>query len=220
MAVPRLYLDGTEIYFTVRDTYELEVNPQNGRRQWSMEIFAGPSIMKPGQYTEIAPLLTASPHTFIAEDGSSYQVRVENNWRVVSLLSGHPIISVTLTEPGFNDEKAGGSDIEITGTFAGYSFTAKLSDYSCPTQLFGQMTRSLAGTLKKSVFFSEYLEHTLSLPWISGFDTLRHGAQYSFNFSYADTDGVYRTVAGSGLLTQNSRSGDKITVTLTQDGLR
>ena len=214
MSVPKIYLDGTEINFTIRDSYDLELNPVNGKRQWSMDIWAGPNHFKPEQYDQIMALLTSGTHTYIAEDGVSYTVKVSGNPRISGVLQGYPVISLTLAEPGFEDEEDSGDDVEITGTFAGHAFTAKLSDYSSMPAEFGESVRNVVGGILFSDHYGEFNVWAITLPWWAGADSLRRGQTYSFNFSYIDADGVAQSQGGTGILKDRSRSGNKVQLTL------
>lgn len=215
MAVPKIFLDGTEINFTIEDSYELELNPVSNKRQWSMEIWAGPNYFKPEQYAQIMALLTSGTHTFVAEDGVSYSVKVSGNPHVSRILKGYPVISLTLAEPGFETEDSGG-EIEINGSIAGHSFTAKLADYSRSNVAHGERVSTLTGNFLYSGNFGTRKQWTFNIPWWAGADDLSLKSSYSFSFSYIDVDGVLRTVSGAGALTSTSQSGG--TVTLTLDG--
>ena len=221
MTVPKIYLDGTEINFTVKDSYELELNPVSNKRQWSMEIWAGPNYFKPEQYSQIMALLTSGTHTYIAEDGNSYEVKVSGNPSVSGVLQGYPIISVTFTEPGFDDEDSG-DDIEITGTLGLRQFVAKLSDYSEDYAPFGEMTRTINGNMvtSDSPYLGDYRTYSLRLEaWDSWENKTRRGYSLSLSFTYTDPKtGNNISIYRNGYVVSRSRSGNTITLNFEQYG--
>jgi hypothetical protein len=181
MGVPKLYLNGTEIDFTLYGTYEFQINP-NGKRQWSMEIYAGGNAVKPAQYHQLIALLASSPLTFGDEEGIEHAVKISEAIRVQGVLNGMPILSVTLEEPGFEDTEDEFNP-EISGTFAGVAFTAKLSDYGETLGLVGEFQRAITGKIISSGAITQYRIWNLTIPQWNG-PSLTMGADYSFGFSY------------------------------------
>jgi hypothetical protein len=216
MGVPKLYVNGTEIRLTLRGTYEFQINPENGKRQWSMEIYAGDNSLKPAQYQELIPLLTSSPLTFRDEEGTDRVVKIPESIRVQGVLNGLPVLSVTLEEPGFEDTEDEFNP-EITGTFAGAAFTAKLSDYTETPGFVGQFQRSITGKIIPSPAVTQYATWSLTIPKWNG-PALSAGSTYSFSFSYQNTEGGTAHKSGSGrLIAPPSLSGASLSVTIEED---
>jgi hypothetical protein len=216
MSVPKLYLNGTEIHFTVYGTYEVHINPENSKRQWEMNIYAGDSAMKPAQYQELIALLTSSALTFTDEEGTDHAVKVSEPIRVQGVLNGLPILSVTLEEPGFEDTEDEFNP-EINGTFAGTAFTAKLSDYAETPGLVGEFQRAITGKIISSSVIRQYATWGLTIPQWNG-PSLTLGAAYSFSFSYQDSNGETVAKSGSGrLISPPSITGKSLSVTIEED---
>jgi hypothetical protein len=181
-----------------------------------MNIYAGDNALKPAQYTQILALLTTGLHEYQAEDGVTYQVKVTGAPTIAGVLHGVPVISVTLAEPGFDDD-SDEFDPEITGTLAGVAFTAKLSDYQESWGVVGEFQRSITGKIIASSTVAQYAIWNLKIPKWSG-PSLTVGANYAFNFSYQAENGDTVNKSGSGkLIGAPSLSGVSLSVQLEED---
>ena len=163
MTVPKLYLDSTEINFTIRNSYSFDLNPKNGTREWHAEIYAGENNFKPSQYGALMPMLTGSTHIFRDEDGVNHTVNIKDP-HVENPLTNRQTISLTLSEVGFDDSSDSDADIPISGYFGDYQFEGKLGDFSDSTALFGAAETTLSGATVKSRYFGERKTITLKMP--------------------------------------------------------
>ena len=211
MAVPKLYLNGTEINYTLKDSYGYELNVENGKRQWTANIYAGENFLKPAQYGQLIGMLTGGAHPFVDEQGVSRQVEV-TRVEVAGLLNGQQVIRVTLTEPGFEDD-----DIPIAGEFHGVAFEAMLSDFSESQDFHGQVATSISGRTLRSGHFDPRTTWTLRLPYEPGYDGLRLYSRYDCWFSYTkDGQAVRKPAANAvnGELVSMARNGDTVTLAI------
>ena len=222
MSIPKLRLNGTEIHFTLRGTYEIRVNPKNDKRQWSLDIYAGDSAIKLAQYRELISRLTSSSLTFTDDEGIGHAVKVSEPIRIQGVLNGLPVLSVILEEPGFEEEPRFEEtedefNPEISGIFAGTAFIAKLSDYGERLNAIGEFQRAITGKIVSSGVVGQYAAWTLTIPQWRG-PPLTLGMAYSFSFSYQDINGKTVTHFGTGrLISPPNISGEALAVTIEED---
>ena len=217
MAPPKIYINSTEIFWTIRDSYQLAINPDNGARQWTMQIWAGPSALKTEQYSQLIPLLLSSTLTYEDEEGITRQVIVTDTIRITGVLQGYPIISLTVAEPGF-DETTKADDPEITGTLDGIPFKTKLSNYSVRPGLIGQFTPSITGKIIQSPRVIEYKTWSLIINDWHNNPIPQVGSTCILVVQYTTKDGVTVNDVGIGKLTSPaSLSGGKLSITLQEE---
>jgi len=218
--MPTLKINDTTINFTVRGSYKVEINPENGARQWRMEIFAGPNAVKPAQYHELIPLLLSSSLAFTDEEGIARQVEISDMIHVTGVLQGFPILSVAIAEPHF--DATSDDDIEITGTLMFMSgievininFTTTLANFNTTDGFIGQFGRSLTGHLVQTGGVASYGIWSFTIPnWRNPMP--RVGSWIWFSVEYTDKTGIPVQVFGSGRPTTPPRlAGDTLSITL------
>jgi hypothetical protein len=213
------------IYFTIRYSYNLEINPKNGARRWTMEVWAGPNAYHPAQYQtllDIISLNTIDDYViwYMAEDGESYLVKIKDTVKVTGNMQGLPVVALSFEEPGFSDSS---SDEEIIMTMTLVNdetsntvgvFQFDLSNYSMSADTIGEMQRMVNGGFIRPSGGLIYPVHTFTIPeW--GTRALTVGTLYSFQRSYKSASGTTVTITGSGRLVEYpTMAGDTITFSL------
>jgi hypothetical protein len=214
-----LLVDGVPIPFTARGSYQIELNP-NGKRKWTMEIYAGDTAHSPSKYNEVLAMLTSGIHVFTDEEGVEHNVRVTENPLIVGVFNSLPVISAVFSEEGFGDDSGGaGYDPTITGVFGGVNFTAKLSNVQKTMPFAGSFARSVNGRLLSSAAQHGWYSWQFAIPqWEGRFLDLVIGDDYSFEFEYTDHQGRRVRETGTGkLTTPPSMSGGQLSLSLEYD---
>lgn len=214
-----LLVDGVPIPFTVRGSYQIELNP-NGKRKWTMEIYAGGTAGSPSKYNEVLAMLTSGLHVFTDEEGVEHNVRVTENPIIVGVFNSLPVISAAFSEDGFDDVSSqAGYDPAITGKFGGFDFSAKLSNVQKNMPFAGSFARSVNGRLLSSTSLNTWYSWQFTLPqWEGRFLDLAVGGDYSFEFEYTDHQGRHVRETGTGKLTAPpSMSGGQLSLSLEYD---
>ena len=218
MATPYLFVDGVPIPFTVRGSYLIELSP-NGKRKWTMEIYAGASAYGPSKFNQVLALLSSGSHVFSDDEGVSHSVRIKENPVITGVLNSMPVISASFTEDGFEDNSGGDYDPTITGVLNNVNFTAKLSSVQKNMPFAGSFARSVNGRLLSSASQHWWYSWQFSIPrWEGRFFDLAIGSNYSFIFEYTDHLGRHVTETGVGkLTTPPSISGGVLSLSLEYD---
>jgi hypothetical protein len=228
MAVPKLYINSTEVYFTIRDSYDVEINPSNGKRKWKFDIYGGPNIFHSAQYQPIIDeILTASQAgtlTFTEADSETpVSVKVSGNISVTGIMRGLPIITVSVEEPGFSDDSgldtASINDVTIYGNFGGVYFEGKLSDYSESIVLVGELQRAITGKIIPSQTALQYLVSSLSIPNWHNKPMPKIGERWRFTLSYRDkaTDTVFIRRGGGRIVNSPNLNGMTLMVEIQEN---
>jgi hypothetical protein len=195
MAAPKLYINSTEVHFTIRESYETEINPSNGKKKWEFEIYGGPNIYYPAQFDSIVSEILASSQagtlTFTEANSSvPVLVKVSDNLKVTGSMQGYPIISLSVEEPGFDADADDGNadDVKIYGNLGSSYFEGTLSDYGETTGLVGEVQRALTGRMIPSPVARQYLISSLVIKNWRNRPMPKVGDRWRFTLSYRDTD--------------------------------
>ncbi|MDR1510753.1 MAG: hypothetical protein LBS53_14095 [Synergistaceae bacterium] len=225
MAVPKLCVNSTEIYFTIQKSYEVEINPSNGKKKWAFEIYGGPNMYFPSQFGSIIDELLAAGQagtlTFTEADSSvPVAVKVSDNISISGIMQGVPVISLSVEEPGFGDEtESDAGSITIYGHLGSAYFKGALSDYSETSGFIGETRRALTGRIIPSPTAKQYMIASLTIKDWRNLPMPKAGDRWQFTLSYrdAETNALFIRRGDGRIVNPPSLSGGALSVEIQEN---